>query len=444
MGNAHSAKIEFGTPDPSPLTLSIGNLGLHNGRMALTVQAILQEHFQAFAETHPLAPYQRDAARQLRDCRTAALGGHWRSCPQGHVHTPHYNSCHHRSCPLCAALARERWLDAWKERLLDCPHSHSTLTTPQELIPLWRYNKKRFADLLFHAGTDTLRELLADAKYLGALPGLLAGLHTWGQQQQIHLHLHVLVTWGGLNAEGQWVQPRRRCLLPRQVLMEKFRGKFLASLRKALERGELVLPPDQSLAQTQSLLNRLGRVVWNAKIFDPYEHGRGVATYLARYLKGGPLSNGRLLDCRAGVVRFWYRDNRDRDEGETRGRRKILSLAVDQFLARLLEHVPPPGLQTVRAYGLYASSKHPQRALARAQRGQAAEPVGRPKLQWWELCERLGLQVQRVCPVCGAPLLVHAPFPAGRFSRLAPPPPPLLPRDEPPEPVAQPPPRQAA
>jgi len=111
------------------------------------------------------------------------------------VHTPHYNSCHHRSCPLCAALARERWLDAWKERLLDCPHSHSTLTTPQDLIPLWRYNKKPFADLLFHAGTDTLRELLADAEYLGAAPGLLAGLHTWGQQEQIHIHLHVLITW---------------------------------------------------------------------------------------------------------------------------------------------------------------------------------------------------------------------------------------------------------
>ena len=332
-----------------------------------------------------------------------------------------------------------------KTRLLDCPHSHSTLTTPQDLIPLWRYNKKPFADLLFHAGTDTLRELLADAKYLGALPGLLAGLHTWGQQEQIHIHLHVLITWGGLNADGQWVEPKRRCLLPRQVLMEKFRGKFLAYLRKALDKGQLVLPPDLSEAQAQSLLNRLGRVVWNVKIFDPYEHGRGVATYLARYLKGGPLSNGRLVDCRDGVVRFWYCDNRDPDETEGRGRRKILPLPVDEFLSRLLEHVPPPGLQTVRPYGLYASSKRPQRAVARAQWGQEAEPAERPKLSWWELCERLGIEVQQVCPVCGAPLVAHGRFPRGRYSRLDhPSPPPLPPRDEEPEPVAQPPPRQAA
>jgi hypothetical protein len=412
--------------------------------MGTTVQAILQEHYERFAATHPLAAYQRDAARQLRDCRTAALGGHWRSCPQGHVHTAHYNSCHHRSCPQCASLARERWLDDWKQRLLDCPHSHSTLTTPQELIPLWRYNKKPFADLLFHAGTDTLRELLADANYLGAVPGLLAGLHTWGQQEQIHIHLHVLVTWGGLNAAGQWVQPKRRCLLPRQVLMAKFRGKFLAYLRKALDKGQLLLPPDVSPAQAQSLLNRLGRVVWNVKLFDPYEHGRGVATYLARYLKGGPLSNGRLVDCADGVVRFWYRDNRDQDEAEGRGRRKLLRLPVDEFLARLLEHVPPPGLQTVRPYGLYASSKRPQRAEARAQLGQPAEPARRPKLKWWELCERLGLPVQRVCPVCGTPLVAHGRFGRGRFSQPPPSPPPLLPPDQPPPPLAQPPPRQAA
>ena len=416
-----------------------------NGRMSLTVQAILQEHFEAFAKTHPLADYQRAAVRQLSDCRTAAMGGHWESCPQGHVHTPRYNSCHHRSCPLCAGLARERWLEDWKQRLLECPHNHSTFTTPQDLIPLWRYNKQEFSGLLFHAASDTLRELLADAEYLGALPGLLAGLHTWGQQQQIHIHLHVLITWGGLNAEGQWVQPKRRCLLPRKVLMEKFRGKFLAYLRKALDKGKLALPPDLSQAEAQSLLNQLGRAVWNVKIFDPYEHGRGVATYLARYLKGGPLSNGRLVDCRDGVVRFWYRDNRDQDEEEGNGRRKILPLPVDEFLARLLEHVPPPGMQTVRPYGLYAAGKKPQRAAARAQLEQPPEPVDRPKLKWWELCERLGIEVQRVCPVCGAALVSHGEFPRGRFSRQDQPPPPKLPSwDDAPPPVAQPPPSQAA
>jgi hypothetical protein len=397
--------------------------------MAVTLQAILREHYEGFAATHPLADYQRDAARLLRDCRTAALGGHWRSCPHGHVHTAHYNSCHHRSCPQCAALARERWLAGWQGRLLDCPHVHVVFTTPEQLIPLWRYNKRVFVDLLFRAAADSLRQLLGDAQYLGALPGLLAALHTWSQTLWAHVHVHLLVSWGGLTADGRWLEPKKSCLLPRAVLMHKFRSKFLAYLRHALKRGKLVVPPDRTPAQVHNLLHAqgpLGRLKWNVKILDRYAHGRGVLTYLARYLKGGPIHHGRLLDCCHGQVRFRYRDNKDRD-AEGRGKRKILSLPVDRFLGRLLEHVPPPGLQTVRPYGLYANSKQAERARAREHFEQ--DPESPPaKVSWRELCARMGRVAATVCPVCGAPLVVHGRIPPSRC----------------PPPVAQPPPAKVA
>jgi hypothetical protein len=391
--------------------------------MGLTLQAILREHYDRFAASHPLAAYQRRAARRMRDCRTAALGGHWRSCPNGHVHTVHYNSCHHRSCPLCAGVERERWLAGWKARLLDCPHVHVVFTTPHELIPLWRYNKAAFARLLFHAATGTLSELLSDAEYLGGRPGMLAGLHTWNQQLLAHVHLHVLVTWGGLDALGQWVRPTRDCLLPRKVLMYKFRGKFLAFLKAALDRGKLVLPPDTSLPAARGLLNKLGRVDWNVKLLDRYKHGRGVLTYLARYLKGGPIRHGRLLDCREGMVRFTYRDNGEPDPNDGRARQKTCPLRVDQFLARWLEHVPPPHLQTVRGYGLYANSKVAALEQARSHFGQPqrAEPE---KTNWRDLCVRAGNPAAAVCPVCGAELVVHSRFPPGRVPTLSAQPPP--------------------
>jgi hypothetical protein len=122
-----------------------------------------------------------------------------------------------------------------------------------------------------------------------------------------------------------------------------------------------------TLAQLQMLLNRLGRHKWHVQIMPRYAHGQGVATYLARYLRGGPLKPGRIVSWDAQRVTFRYADNQDPD-AQGRGTRKLLPLSVEDFLQRWLLHVPPPGLQVVRAYGLYAPTK-------RAALGQALEAL---------------------------------------------------------------------
>ena len=104
-------------------------------------------------------------------------------------------------------MERERWLAEWSERLLECPHHHVIFTLPHDLIPLWRYSKREFPNVPFRAAIDSLRKLLDDPQYLGATPGLLAGLHTWGQTLIEHPHLHVIVSAGGLTEAGQWVEP---------------------------------------------------------------------------------------------------------------------------------------------------------------------------------------------------------------------------------------------
>lgn len=381
--------------------------------MQLTVRQILQTYFDDFAARRPLSADMRRAAWRMRNCRTAAMGGHVISCPHGHVHRIAYNSCRHRSCPQCSLLPRECWLSDWRARLLDCPHFHVIFTTPHDLLPLWRYNKRGFASALFAAASRALLELLADEKYLGARVGLLAALHTWSQTLAGHVHLHVLVTAGGLTESGRWRAAKKSCLLPRKVLMLVFRGKLRDELLKALNRGELTLPPGTSEAGLRSLLNKLGRLVWNVKILDRYDHGQGVATYLARYLKGGPISNGRLLALRGGRVFFRCRAS---DGGES-GRRRPprISLAVDDFLARLLEHVPPRNLQTVRGYGLYAGNRRERLNGARRAVGQAPLPQPLPAgPTWQELCERGGNGHSARCPVCGAELIVHSHFGRGR------------------------------
>jgi hypothetical protein len=204
--------------------------------------------------------------------------------------------------------------------------------------------------LLFASVHNTLCELLGDGKYLGAQAGIIATLHTWPQTLLLHPHLHCLVTGGGLNEAGQGVAVGNGFLLPMRVVMALFRGKLLAALRQGVAQGTLQPPEGRGRQQVVNLRNKLGRTKWNVHIRERYPHGQGVLVYLARYLRGGPRANGRLLSCDGEQVIFWYEE---RAKGPARpAPRRPMRLPLDQFLGRWLRHLPPPHAVLVRCGGL--------------------------------------------------------------------------------------------
>jgi len=361
-----------------------------------TIQSVVRCGWRAFSRSRKFPPYVRKAMQRIGDCRTAALGGHVKACRCGHLQKVWYNSCKHRSCPQCAFLEIEKWLYKQKQRLLNCDHYHVVFTVPAELNDIWAFNRKHFANLLFTSVRDSLLKLLADPKYLGARPGLIMALHTWGKTLIVHPHIHCLVTGGGLTTEGEWKTVRKRCLLPRKVLMIIFRAKLLDALRRAADRGQLTLPSGTRLATFRGLLNRLGRNVWNVKLLERFDQGPGVLTYLARYLRGGPISNRRLVGHTDKHVTFRYQDNRDADK-----RTKLMTLTMDDFLNRLIQHIPPPGMQTVRSFGLYANNKAEELNCCRRLLGQAAVEPSKP-ITAQEALTHVPNRQEEVCPRCGS------------------------------------------
>jgi hypothetical protein len=367
----------------------------------VTIQQILQEGYTAFERSHPLPSYVRKAVWALMACRTAVLGGHVQRCPDGHFVRVWYNSCRHRMCPQCAWLQVERWLERQRARLLACEHYHVIFTLPDELRGCWLANRQAMTELLFATVRATLFELLGDATYLGARPGMIAALHTWSQTLVFHPHLHCLVSGGGLTEEGQWRVVRHGFLLPVRVVMAVFRGKLLAALRQGLAQGQLRLPEGRSPQQMVNLLNKLGRTKWNVYICERYAHGAGVLTYLARYLRGGPLANQRLVACESGMVMFRYRVN---GEGADQSSSGLMTLPMAEFLRRYLQHVPEPGTRVVRSYGLYAPGQGEAVAVCRAQLGQG--PVAPPVvLDGQTACQERGDAPPERCPVCGQRLV---------------------------------------
>jgi hypothetical protein len=383
--------------------------------MALvTLQTIFQDAFPAYEQRHALPAHVRRAAHALMQCRTAALGGHIQACPDGHVSRVWYNSCRHRSCPQCAYLQTERWLALQRARLLACDHYHVIFTLPHDLNPLWLANVQVMTTLLFQAVRDTLCTLLADPKYLGAQPGMIAALHTWSQTLVLHPHVHCLVTGGGLTPTGQWVVVRNGFLLPARVVMAVFRGKMLAALRQAWAHGTVTLPASLRPQQWLNLLNRLGhptQTKWNVRIMERYAHGAGVVTYLARYLRGGPLKNARLVAWDGDRVTFTYRARqKEGDAGPASPLR--MTLPVADFLQRWLLHVPVPQTRVVRSYGLYHQTHTEALAHCRAALGQPpVEPP--PALDWQTVCAQRGEAHPERCPTCGQFLVCTSVIPRG-------------------------------
>jgi hypothetical protein len=383
--------------------------------MALvTLQMIFQDAFPAYAQPHPLPAHVRRAARAVMQCRTAALGGHVQACPDGHMARIWYNSCRHRACPQCAYLQTERWLALQQARLLACDHYHVIFTLPHALNPLWLANVSVMTPLLFQAVHDTLRTLLADPKYLGAQPGIIAALHPWSQTLVLHPPVHCLVTGGGRTPDGAWKAVHNGFLLPARVVMAVFRGKLLAAIRPACARGALVLPEPMRPQQFINLLNRLGhptKTRWNVRIMERYAHGAGVVTYLARYLRGGPIKNGRLVAYDGARVTFTCRTRHEEADG-ARPRSQQMALPVADFLQRWLLHVPVPQTRTVRCYGLYQATQTAALALCRAALGHPSVvvPVG---LDWQTVCAQRGDAHPERCPRCGQRLVCTGVIPRG-------------------------------
>ena len=366
--------------------------------METTLQRIFTERFARYAHGRKLPLRAQRAAQSIMQCRTAALGGHLQMCPDGHISRVQYHSCRHRSCPCCSSLPKVRWAEAQQARLLACDHYHVVFTLPHELLDLWSWNRAWFVDALFQASRDTLMTLLADDRHLGALPGIVMALHTWGRTLNRHPHIHCLVTGGGLRDDGEWQSVERGYLLPVRVMKALYKGKLLARLWDALKADTLALPKDQSRDAVERLLKVVGKKEWNVRLQERYAHGRGVMRYLSRYVKGGPISDRRLISADAKETCFRYTDHTD-------GKHKVMRLSTDQFLGRVLWHVPEDGQHTIRQYGLYAHQARPKRALCRAQLGQAVEKEKIEPMEWQAFMKQFGHTEYAQCPDCGKALV---------------------------------------
>jgi hypothetical protein len=293
----------------------------------------------AYRQAHGerMLPSHQRALQDIVRCRTSALGGSLYACDHCGALAYRYHSCRNRHCPKCQEDRAQDWLERVRARLLPCDHYLLTFTLPQELRATARAHQKQVYALLLREAAAAVQTLANDRAWVGGTVGILAVLHTWSRTLDYHPHAHLLVTAGGLSADGTtWIQPAHpRFLMPGYALSQIFRAK----LHAGLTRAGLGLDLDPAVWQR----------AWTVHV-QPIGRGQQAVRYLSRYVYRVALTNPALVRFANGHVTFRYTHARTHET-------KHLTLPVQRFIARFLQHLLPRGFTKIRSYGLLSPGR---------------------------------------------------------------------------------------
>jgi hypothetical protein len=351
-------------------------------RPAFELAQIIDRFGHEYETQYPVNTYIQRTLRAIRQCRSSALGGHVDQCDScGHIRIS-YNSCRNRHCPKCQNTQREAWIENRKQDLLPVPYFHVVFTIPDTLNGLSLFRPADIYNLLFRAAWETISQFSFLKHH--AETGMVAVLHTWGQNLSLHPHLHCIVPGGGINYSNQWFQVKasknnKAFLFPVKNLSVVFRGKFISSLNK-------------QLPQEKRFLKELYRTQWVVYAKEPFAGPEQVVNYLGRYTHKIAISNHRLLSVDEHNVRFKYVDYRD-------NKQKEMTLSGFEFIRRFCQHILPKGFVRIRHYGLLSSTQKPVLRQLQSEFGWYFQKP-ESKKSWKMICiEHLHFDPD-LCPYC--------------------------------------------
>lgn len=365
------------------------------------IQQIWNHSFDSFRSSgHYISDVQLKAAQAIMNCKSGILGCNISQCTDcGHMEF-HNNSCRNRNCPNCQAVLKEVWVDRRRAEVIDSPYFHVVFTLPHELNPLIYCNQKLLYGLLHRCCAETILELSANKKWLGATPGIIQILHTWNQELDYHVHMHCIVSGSGLTKDGKIRKSAKSFFIRTEVLRDKFKGKYMAHLSSLYERGSLTFS-----SSCEKLCNYYHWKEWKNKLYEmdwcPYIketfNGFGNAIeYLGRYTHKIAVSNSRILSVSDDTVTFSARGKKPGDP------KRLISLEHIEFIRRYLMHVLPSGFQKIRYYG-FLNNRYKTRNLKLIFKLQGHQRFKAKyiNLSMAELLKAVWNLDIHVCPECG-------------------------------------------
>lgn len=306
-----------------------------------SVADCLRQHAPAFDNKFGsvLPLYKRKVLDAITRCRTGELGAVVYRCGDCQKHHWAGRSCGNRHCPNCQAEKTVAWLERQTKRLLPVHHFLITFTVPSELRRIVRAYPRVVYDAIFDAGSETIRQLASNPKWLGTKRiGFFGVLHTWGRDPMVyHPHVHFVVPGGGVSEDGErWIATPENFFFPEACASPIYRAKFRDRIRAA-RLDHLI---DARVWSRHSW--------WEVNVKSVGD-GQAVLKYLAPYVHRVAISNNRIEACCEKSVTYRFTPSKSK-------RTKSRTVEGSKFVSGFVQHVLPRGLQKVRHYGWMGSN----------------------------------------------------------------------------------------
>ncbi len=340
--------------------------------------------------------YTRSIASRIFICHRQEMGYHCYQCDNPDCRHTHlqYHSCGNRHCCFCGTLKKEEWVEDRIDDLLPCPYYHIVFTVPHEWNKAMMQAPEQLYKILFDAASQTLLNLGKNPKFLGAVPGITAVLHTWGQTLDYHVHLHCIVSAGGMTS-NQWrsadaVAPKRengKFLFPQAALKKMYKAIFL----RLVDQQKETIPVDEK--QLEEALQKVRYKTWKVYAKKPFGGPEQVMKYLGRYTHRTAITHHRIKAISDQSISFSYKDYRD-------NQKKQMTLTHQEFLSRFERHILPHRFVRIRHYGLLKNRGKATRIRQLRERMDWEQPTAKVKVPMAvRMIEKYGVDLTR-CQQC--------------------------------------------
>lgn len=365
---------------------------LHGKTEFDTMQTAFQKGFFVVDRDFFLSPEAAAAGRMISYCRTPVLGGIKVLCSCGKEKTI-YKPSHNRSCPCCNGQENQEWLEFHKERMIDKEYLHMVFVAPEVLNDLYLKNKKEMTSLLIEAIKKMFKK-----KYKGKMGAITLSVHSSASVLTVHLHVHCLILLGTYDEENNKFEKigagRYNVSEMEKEFEEEYRKEFKKAEKKKRKDGKIGFKEGSEKIDIDK--------VTDFKIWKEGKYkgsAEAVLKYFSNSVRGGPISNDRILKVTDETVTFAYKNKQTKEEYEA------MTLGLTEFIRRVLLHVPAKGQKLVRNLGLYSGSKKEglEKCLELLEKRKV---VLKTKKEKKKAKKERGETMKYFCPKCGKEMKV--------------------------------------